>query len=66
MIKRLNAPKRWVFYVSVLFGAVAVLIYFLGVLGFLGGGFLALSYYAFWLAVIAWLMLVAGVTLKGF
>ena len=62
---KLNAPTRWVFYASVLFGGLAVLIYFLGVLGLIGGGFLPLSYHAFWLAVVAWLMLVAGVTLKG-
>jgi len=32
---------------------------------FRGRGFQALSYYAFWLAVVAWLVMTAGVAFKG-
>jgi len=37
----------------------------LGVSGAIGGGFQAVSYYAFWLAVLAWLVMIAGVAFKG-
>lgn len=47
-----------------LFGGGTALICRLGVSGPLAGGFVPLPCYAFWLAVIARLMPVAGVTLK--
>jgi hypothetical protein len=45
---------------------LSILLYLLGVSGAIEGGFQAVSHYAFWLAVLAWLVMTAGVAFKGF
>ena len=59
---RLSPPKQWVFFVSLTLGTLAVLLFVFGSLGVLGAGFGSLAY---WLAVVAWALLTAGVVLKG-
>lgn len=59
---RLSPPKQWVFFVSLTLGVLAVLLFVFSSLGVFGGGFGALPY---WLAVVAWALLTAGVALKG-
>ena len=46
-------------------GVLSIVPYLLGVSGAIRGGFQAVSYYAFWLAVLAWLVMTAGVAFKG-
>jgi hypothetical protein len=55
---KLTPPKKWVFWVSVVFG----------VLGLLGNLFTipVISAFAFWFVFLGLVLLVAGLTLKGF
>jgi len=62
---RLSPPKQWVFFVSITLGSLAVLLFIFGTLGLLGGGFGNVAMLAYWLAVVAWALLAAGVALKG-
>ncbi len=62
---RLSPPKQWVFFVSLTLGVLAVLLFVFGSLGMLGGGFGKYVMFAYWLAVIAWALLAAGVAFKG-
>ena len=61
---QLTPPTKNVFYTSIILGAVSIVLYLLGVSGAIGEGF-AVSHYAFWLAVAAWLVMTAGVAFKG-
>lgn len=62
---RLTPPTKNVFYISILLAIVAVVLYLLGVFGVIGGGFAAVAHYAFWIAVLGWGLLAAGVAVKG-
>ena len=62
---RLNAPTKIVFMASAVLGAVAILLYLLGMFGAIQGGFASVAVWAFWIAVAAWGLLVAGTTMKG-
>lgn len=66
MAIQLTPPTKNAFYTSIILGAFSIVLYLLGVLGAIGGGFQAVSYYAFWLAVAAWLVMTAGVALRAF
>jgi hypothetical protein len=66
MTSQLNAPKRWVFFLSIILGLIALALYFGSVFGVIGLGNFATMYYAFWLGIAAWLLLVAGSVLKDF
>ena len=65
MAVRLTPPTKNIFYLSIICAVVAVVLYFLGVLGVIGGGFAAVAHYAFWIAVLGWALLTAGVAMKG-
>ena len=65
MALQLTPPTKNVFYISIILGVLSIVLYLLGVSGAIGGGFQAVSYYAFWLAVLAWLVMTAGVAFKG-
>ena len=65
MSLRLTPPTKNVFYLSVLCATVAVVLYLLGVFGLVGGGFAAVAHFAFWIAVLGWALLMAGVAMKG-
>lgn len=62
---RLTPPTKNVFYVSVILAAAALIVYVLGLLGSFGGVAIATNI-AFWLALIGWAVMTAGVALKGF
>jgi hypothetical protein len=65
MAVQLTPPKKQNFHVAVVLGAVAILLYLLGVFGAFEGGWEAISHYAFWLAVGGWAVLLAAVVWKG-
>ena len=65
MALRLTPPTKNVFYLSVICAVVAVGLYLLGVLGLIGGGFAAVAHFAFWIAILGWALLMAGVAMKG-
>lgn len=61
---QLTPPKKNVFYLSVLFAIVAIVIYVLGMFG-LVGGLRTAPQIAFWFAIVGWLVMAAGVAMKG-
>jgi hypothetical protein len=65
MAIRLTPPTKNVFYLSVLCAVVAIVLYLLGVAGVIGGGFAAVAHIVFWIGMLAWALLLAGVTMKG-
>lgn len=65
MALRLTPPTKNIFYLSVICAVVAVGLYLLGVLGLIGGGFAAVAHFAFWIAILGWALLMAGVAMKG-
>ncbi len=62
---RLTPPKKHIFYLSVLLGALAIVLYFIAVFGVIAGGFAAIDHYVFWLIAVGWLVLLAGVAWEG-
>lgn len=62
---RLTPPTKNIFYLSALCATVAIVLYLLGVFGIIGGGFEAVSHIAFWVAILGWALLTAGVAMKG-
>ena len=44
---------------------MAIVLYILGVLGVIGGGFMAVAHIAFWIGMLGWALLMAGVAMKG-
>jgi hypothetical protein len=65
MAVQLTPPTKNAFYVSAALGVLSIVLYLLGVSGAIGGGFQAVSHYAFWLAVLGWLAMTVGVAFKG-
>ncbi|HUU24375.1 MAG TPA: hypothetical protein VMW68_02240 [Methyloceanibacter sp.] len=65
MAVRLTPPTKNIFYLSVLCAVVAIVLYLLGVAGVVGGGFAAVAHIAFWIAILGWGLMTAGVALKG-
>ncbi|MEG6510099.1 hypothetical protein V6C03_14105 [Methyloligella sp. 2.7D] len=65
MAVRLTPPKKNVFWFSVALGALALILYFVGIFGFIDGGFTAIHHYVFWIIVVGWAALIAGVAMKG-
>ena len=61
MAVQLTPPTKNIFYLSVGLGVLSIALYLLGVFGVTGGGFQAVSHYAFWLAVLGWLAMTVGV-----
>jgi hypothetical protein len=59
-----NPPKKWVFYVSLGLGLLALVLYFFGALAAMPDGFLPVTFYAFWIMAGAWVLLIAGAILK--
>lgn len=53
---RLNQPTKIVFYISLALGILGVILSLIG----------QFDPWNFWLVVVAWVLLVLGVTLKGF
>ncbi|MEC9369056.1 MAG: hypothetical protein VX871_10245 [Pseudomonadota bacterium] len=62
---KLSPPTKIAFNISVILGIVALLLYFAGVFGVVSGGFAAVAHLALWVAVAAWAVLLAGVSMKG-
>jgi hypothetical protein len=58
---RLTPPTSYIFYSSLVLGLVALAIYFLDVFGISEGMF----HFAFWVAIAAWVAVMAGVAAKG-
>lgn len=65
MALRLTPPTKNIFYLSIICVIVAVGLYLIGVLGLVGGGFAAAGPFAFWIAILGWALLMAGVAMKG-
>jgi hypothetical protein len=65
MALRLTPPTKNIFYLSVLLAIVAIVLYLLGVFGGISGGFAAVAHYAFWIAILGWGLMAAGVAMKG-
>ncbi len=59
-----NPPKKWVFFVALFMGLLSVAMYFFGALAAEPGGYLPVTFYAFWTMAAAWLLLIAGAVLK--
>ena len=57
----LTPPTKPIFYISVVFGVWALVIYFVSMIGLIGGSFHA----AFWIAIVVWLAMTVGVAFKG-
>jgi hypothetical protein len=62
---RLTPPTKNFFYISVILGALALLLYFTAILGMIDGGFITIGHYVFWLVVVGWLVLLASVIWEG-
>ncbi len=58
---RLTSPTKSIFYMSVVLGVWALVIYFVGMIGVVVDPFHA----AFWIAIVAWLAMTVGVAFKG-
>lgn len=58
---RRTPPTRYVFFSSVVLALAALAIYFLGVFGVVEDTF----HFAFWVAIVAWLAMTAGVAARG-
>lgn len=65
MALRLTPPTKNIFYLSTLCALVAVVLYLLGVFNVIGGGFAAIAHIVFWIAVLGWALMTAGVAMKG-
>lgn len=65
MALQLTPPTKNVFYLSTVLAIIALVLYFLGVFGLIGGGFAVVGQYAFWVAILAWVAMTAGVAMKG-
>jgi small-conductance mechanosensitive channel len=65
MAIQLTPPTKNVFYLSIICAVVAIVLYILGVLGVIGGGFMAVAHIAFWIGMLGWALLMAGVAMKG-
>ncbi len=64
MALRLTPPTKNIFYLSTLCAIVAFALYLLGVLGIIGAEVPTLAV-AFWVAMLSWGLMTAGVALKG-
>ena len=58
---RLTPPTRYTFFSSAVLGLAALTIYFLDVFGIVA----QLFHFAFWVAIAAWVAVMAGVAAKG-
>ena len=58
---RRTPPTRYTFFSSFVLGLAALAIYLLGVFGIVEGVF----HFAFWVAIAAWVLVMAGVAAKG-
>jgi hypothetical protein len=56
-----NTPTKYTFFSSVVLGLSAIVIYFLDMFGAVEG----LFHFAFWVAIAAWVAVMAGVAAKG-
>ena len=65
MAIQLTPPTKNVFHLSVFLALIALILYFLGVCAVIEGGFASVAHYAFWVAVLGWVVLVVGVGAKG-
>ncbi len=61
----LTPPTKMVFRLSMAIWLFALLLYILGVFNAFGGGFAGVAIFCYWLAMISWAVLAAGVALKG-
>jgi hypothetical protein len=59
-----NPPKKWVFFVALFLGLLSVGMYFFGALAVEPGAYLPVTFYAFWIMAVAWLLLIAGAVLE--
>ncbi|HUU24710.1 MAG TPA: hypothetical protein VMW68_04000 [Methyloceanibacter sp.] len=64
MALRLTPPTKNIFYLSTLCAIVAILLYLLGVFGVIGAEIPVLAM-AFWIAILGWALMTAGVAMKG-
>jgi hypothetical protein len=58
---RLTPPTKYTFFSSVVLGLAALVIYLLSVFSIVEGAF----HFAFWVAIAAWVLVMAGVAAKG-
>ena len=58
---RLTPPTNYVFFSSIVLALAALVLYFFDVLGVVEGTL----QFAFWVAIMAWLAITAGVVAKG-
>jgi len=64
MALRLTPPTKNIFYLSTLCAIVAFVLYLLAVFGVVVVGFPMLAI-AFWIAILGWALMTAGVAMKG-
>jgi len=57
-IMRLNAPKKWVWWLSLILVVVSIVGYFVSIP--------FVTTYKFWIMGVAWLLVFLGTCLKGF
>ena len=58
---RLTPPTKYTFFSSAVLGLAALVIYCLDLFGIVAGMF----HFAFWVAIAAWVAVMAGVAAKG-
>jgi hypothetical protein len=55
---RLNAPKKWVWFISLILAVVSIINFF--------APFIPIAGITYWIMVVAWLLLFLATWLKGF
>ncbi|MGH6791715.1 MAG: hypothetical protein ACRECF_03135 [Methyloceanibacter sp.] len=65
MAMQLTPPTKNIFHLSVFLALIGLILYFLGAFDVFEAGFQAVGHYAFWAALLGWLVLLIGVSAKG-
>ncbi|ODA66843.1 hypothetical protein A7A08_02140 [Methyloligella halotolerans] len=65
MAVQVTPPTKNMLYFAIALGVIALLLYIIGVLGFVDGGFGFIGHFAFWISMAALASLIAAVTMKG-
>lgn len=65
MAVQVTPPTKNMLYFAIALGIIAVLLYIIGVLGVIDGGFAFVGHFAFWVSIVALVALIVAVTTKG-
>jgi hypothetical protein len=65
MALQLTPPKKTIFQLSVFLGLLGLVVYFLGLFDLIGEGSMGVYHFAFWAALLGWVVMTIGVAAKG-